>query len=260
MISPSRIELGTLGTLSVRDDRGTQLDHIAAQVKRIALLVYLAMTADAGAHCRRDTLLGLFWPELDDHHAHAALRQAIHVLRQAIGHDAILTRGRFEVGINPDLVRCDARTFLQLADRGEHAPALTFYRGAFLDGFYLSGSTAFERWMEEVRTMLARVAARSAWELAGAAEVAGDAGAATHWAERATTILPHDEDSAVRLITTLWRVGNRTGAVDAYRRHARSLRAEYGLEPRPELVALLGQLPGAPSAGRPSSVALADRR
>lgn len=260
MTLASTIELGTLGTLTVRDHRGAQLDHVAAQAKRVALLAYLALTTDAGANCRRDTLLALFWPELDDYHAHAALRQAVHVLRQAIGHDAVVTRGRFEVGLNPEVVRCDARAFVRLAEAGDHAAAVQLYRGPFLDGFYLSGAIAFERWLEEVRARLARVAARSAWQLAQAAEGAGDIGSATHWAERATAILPNDEDAAVRLITTLWRIGNRTRAVDAYRRHARSLRAEYGLEPRPELVALLGQPAGSGLGEIPARVALADAR
>src|SRR2546427_4893642 len=48
---------------------------------------------------RRDTLLGLFWPELDQDHARAALRQALHGLRQGLGGDVLTSRGDEEVGI-----------------------------------------------------------------------------------------------------------------------------------------------------------------
>src|SRR6266480_4138024 len=65
----------------------------------MALLVHLAAAVPGGLH-RRDTLLALFWPELDETHARAALSQALYVLRNALGDQGIVTRGDDEVGLS----------------------------------------------------------------------------------------------------------------------------------------------------------------
>lgn len=75
------IELRTLGTLDLRDSDGHNLTTALTQSKRLALLVYLALASPRGFQ-RRDTLLGLFWPESDDRRARAALRQAVRYLRR----------------------------------------------------------------------------------------------------------------------------------------------------------------------------------
>ena len=69
------IELRTLGTLDLRDGAMGEIRRVLAQPKRLALLVYLAL---APAAPRRDSLLALFWPELDQGRARLALRQAVH--------------------------------------------------------------------------------------------------------------------------------------------------------------------------------------
>src|SRR3989454_4389221 len=93
------IELRLLGGLNLRRDDGRELDSALTQPKRVALLAYLALAAPHRFH-RRDTLLGLFWPELDQDHARAALRQALHGLRQALGPVTLTGRGDEEVGLD----------------------------------------------------------------------------------------------------------------------------------------------------------------
>src|SRR2546430_7740060 len=66
------IELRTLGALDLKAADGRAVHSILAQPKRLALLAYLAVHA-AGA--RRDSVVALFWPELDTAHARGALRQ-----------------------------------------------------------------------------------------------------------------------------------------------------------------------------------------
>src|SRR2546425_2770560 len=78
------IELRTLGAVDLRDGDGREVRTVVAQPKRLALLVYLAVARPRGFH-RRDTLLALFWPELDQERGRAALRKAAHVVRQGLG-------------------------------------------------------------------------------------------------------------------------------------------------------------------------------
>ncbi len=75
------IHVRLLGTLELQDSEGAELRSILAQPKRTALLAYLAAAAPSGFH-RRDTLLPLFWPELDEAHARDALSKAVHHLRR----------------------------------------------------------------------------------------------------------------------------------------------------------------------------------
>src|SRR5439155_160938 len=81
---PRMIEFRLLGTLHLTDAEGREVKSLLTRPRRLALLAYLAAATPRGFH-RRDTLLALFWPELDQEHARAALRQALHVLRGAFG-------------------------------------------------------------------------------------------------------------------------------------------------------------------------------
>ena len=68
------VEFRVLGALNLLGAGGHELKSVLAQPKRVALLAYLATATPRRLH-RRDSLLALFWPELDQEHARAALRQ-----------------------------------------------------------------------------------------------------------------------------------------------------------------------------------------
>src|SRR5437016_1530236 len=111
------IELRMLGRLSLTGADGLEVRGLLGQPRRLALLAYLAAASPQGFH-RRDTLLALFWPELDQEHARAALRQALHVVRDALGGDAVASRG--DEGM--------VRRLIALLDRqGDRAGALEAY-------------------------------------------------------------------------------------------------------------------------------------
>src|SRR2546426_8861371 len=81
-----------LGGLNLLGVGGHELKSVLAQPKRVALLAYLAAATPKRLH-RRDSLVALFWPELDQEHARAALRQALHGLRHALGEGVLVSRG-----------------------------------------------------------------------------------------------------------------------------------------------------------------------
>src|SRR5271165_6834685 len=103
------IELRTLGQLRLKSRDGTPLQGIVGREKRLALLVYLAVAEPPGPH-RRDTLAALFWPESPPERARTALRQALKILRGALGRAAVTSVGD-AVGVAPDQVACDAADF-----------------------------------------------------------------------------------------------------------------------------------------------------
>lgn len=151
------IELLTLGGIDLKEE-GRDLSEALVQPKRFALLAYLAVAQPFGFH-RRDRLVSLFWPELDQEHARTALRKAVHGLRAVLGEDAIIGRGAEELGLNPDRWQVDVRRF----EEGDQDQALRLYRGDLLDGFFISGAPEFERWLDAERDRLrARAAGDSA--------------------------------------------------------------------------------------------------
>ena len=54
--------------------------------KALSLLVFLAVTR---GRCRRDSLINLLWPEKDQIHGSALLRQALYALRKALPVDLV---------------------------------------------------------------------------------------------------------------------------------------------------------------------------
>src|SRR5207247_8726251 len=125
------VEFRLLGTLSLTTADGREVGSLLSQPRRLALLAYLAAATPRGLH-RRDTLLALFWPELDQDHARAALRQALHVLRDALGDDVVVTRGDEDVGLDFDRLWCDVAAFDAAVATGRLGGALDGYRGHLL--------------------------------------------------------------------------------------------------------------------------------
>ena len=168
------IELFSLGTVDLKDG-SRNVSAALAQPKRFALLAYLAAAQPRGFH-RRDRLVALFWPELDQEHARTALRKAVHGLRAALGEDAIVGRGAEELGLGPERWVSDVAAFDGAMDAGNYAEALRLYRGDLLDGFFISGAPEFEHWLDGERARLRSRAASAAASRSGAS-VPDDAGA-----------------------------------------------------------------------------------
>jgi len=232
------VEFRLLGTLSLTTADGREVGSLLSQPRRLALLAYLAAATPRGLH-RRDTLLALFWPELDQDHARAALRQSLHVLRSALGADTVVSRGDEEIGLDFERIWCDVAAFARAIDGGEPGQALDLYRGNLLEGFFISDAPEFERWLEFERAKLAGVAARTARTLAQSCEKRGDLSTAVHWARRAIELAPNDEGLLRQLIAVLDRTGDRAGALQAYEEFAQHLAEEYEAEPAAETKALL---------------------
>src|SRR2546427_602405 len=104
------VEFRLLGTLSLTTTDGREAGSLLSQPRRLALLAYLAVATPRGPH-RRDTLLAMFWPELNQPRARAALRQSLYVLRSALGPDVVATQGNEVVSLDCSAIRCDAVEF-----------------------------------------------------------------------------------------------------------------------------------------------------
>src|SRR4029077_5502060 len=115
-----------LGTVDLEDAEGPEVRSVLRRPKLLALLGYLAAARPRGFH-RRDTLVAVLWPELDNAHARNALRQAVHSLREALGRDTLLARGEEELGLKESCVRCGERRFDGAIEHKKGYPAIEVY-------------------------------------------------------------------------------------------------------------------------------------
>lgn len=235
------IDLRVLGSLELRSSGGESLDSVLSQPKRAALLVYLVLARPRGFQ-RRDSLVAMFWSELDAEHARSALRQSIYQLRLAIGDDVVKSRGQDELGVDPSRIRCDALELEAALEGGREEPALDLYRGDLLEGFYIRDAPEFEQWLGRQRARLRAQACAAAWTVAERYATQGRPAEAVTWAERALDLSADDEAALQRLLRLQVDSGDRAGAVRSYEAFAARLRSEYELEPSLETRAVLASL------------------
>ncbi|MEP6621938.1 MAG: BTAD domain-containing putative transcriptional regulator [bacterium] len=248
------IRLRTLGVVEVAHDRDGVLEALVAQPKRLALLVYLAVAKPTGYH-RRDRLVALFWPELDDERARAALRRSLHFLRSTLGADAVLSRGD-ELAIDPKVVTSDLAALETAITEGRLADAVDLYHGDFLSALHVKGSPELEQWMDSTRDTLRGVIAAACWSLAERSAKTSPTESAG-WSARACTLAPYDEGALRRRLQMLHAAGDNAAALRAYTDFAEWLHGEFGAAPAEATRAVAEACRVAPLAGetRPSPAA-----
>jgi DNA-binding SARP family transcriptional activator len=237
-----------LGTLEVEFD-GAVTETPPSQ-RPWAVFAYLAL---ASRPVSRAELAARFWPDVLDQSARASLRSAVWALRRQLGDALVVDRER--IGLRADEeMWIDVHEFARLADQGPPADALALCRGELLEGmeddFVLA---ARERHRERVVTLLEQLACEH--------EERGNAREAIDWTRRQVEADPFDEEAHRRLIARLDAIGDRAGALRAYRTLAERLRRELGVAPSGQTRALIERLrteapaPGAaPVASAPSGL------
>jgi len=144
------IEFRTLGVLDLRNSEGVEIRSVLQQPKRLALLLFLA-TASHRRYHRRDSLLAMFWPELDEDHARAALRRSLYFLGSALGAEVIEARGEEEVRVSPEQLWCDAVAFDEELRAQDQKRALQLYGGDLLDGLHVTDAPQVQDWLDRER-------------------------------------------------------------------------------------------------------------
>ena len=229
----SQLSLSLLGpfqaTLDDHPITGFQSDKVRG------LLAYLAVEADR-PH-RREKLVGLLWPDWPEASALANLRNALALLRKAIGDretaHPLLEADRETVQLHTsDNCWVDVQAFLALT--GPQRPAerladgIALYRGPFLDGFSLKDSATFEEWLQATREQLERGCLAALARLAEHHEAAGDLGKACEVAWRAVDLAPWQEESHRRLMRLLALSGQRSAALTQFETCRSVLNASWG--------------------------------
>jgi len=248
------LRLRTFGTASLeRDD--APIGAAGTQRRRLALLALLAVARDRGV--TRDKLIAYLWPERDESARHLLAQTLYAMRRELAGADEDLFVGTDPLVLNERVIAVDAVEYEQLLDRDDLAGAVALYRGPFLDGFHLSGSAEFERWLESTRSHLVHRQRDALTALATRAEKASDfAGAVQRWRELAA-IDPLDASTAIGLMQALAKAGNRPAAVQHAKVYETLVRQELDVDPDARVMALAARIRDeeakAPAQARPSA-------
>lgn len=249
------IRFNLLGEIGLTRADGTPVDQLLRQPKRLALLAYLVAPVPGTWH-RRDTLLALFWPDLDTAHARTALRNALYVLRQVLGEATLRSRGQEEVSVDPAEMSTDLAALRAALEASRADEALAHYRGELLPGLHASDSGGFQDWLDAERTRIRLEVAKAGMEWAAGLEREGRLAEAARVARRVLEVHPDDEPAVRRLMQLHDLMGDRAGALGAFEEYRSRLAREFEAVPAPETVALAERLrepasPGAPQRRAP---------
>ena len=197
------------------------------------LLTFLALT---GGTLRREYVAGSLWPESAESNAAASLRTAVWRIQQSAGHVIDADRTRLHLA---DGVRVDVREATTLALAVESRPDLTPDPGTLdlLDSELLPDwydewlPPHRERWRQTRLHSLESLALRMA--RVGRFAIAVDAALAAVRAE------PLRESANRCLIQVHLAEGNVYEARRVLDLHRKAIQADLGIEPSPQLVALV---------------------
>ncbi len=238
------IDVSLLGRVSVAVD-GVPLTGEAAQRRRLALLALLSVPTPRPLS--RDRAMLFLWPDSESASARHLLSVAVHVLRRALGHEALVTTTD-EIALAAGAVRVDVAAFEEALRRGAPEEALRHYGGAFMDGFHAGAGPELEQWVDEERTRLERAYALALEGAASGRRAAGDlAGAVEAWRRR-VLLDPYSSHGALGLMRALAEAGDRAGAIRHAAVHRQLLDAELGAAADPEVEALAESLATSPPA------------
>src|SRR5262249_36178967 len=131
--------------------------HSAAAEVRPRHLAILALLAAAGSKgISRDHLQTILWGDKEPERARHSLSQSLYSLRRELGIET--SKAGSGVRLDPATLSSDVDDFRAAQAAGDWTSAARLYAGPFLDGFYLADAPDFERWAEEERTGLHRLA------------------------------------------------------------------------------------------------------
>jgi DNA-binding SARP family transcriptional activator len=239
-VTTAQLRLEMMGGLTLFVG-GEATTGAATRRRRLALLALLAVARDRGIN--RDKIQTYLWPESDAQRARKGLNQLLYFQRRNLDDDGLVL-GRKTLRLNPALISCDIWELEDALAAAAHETVVALYHGGFLDGFYLHGSTGFERWVDEQRSRLEQRCADAIRALAGAATAQGDARRAANWWCRALELNPFDAHAVIRLVEAAIASGDRAGALHHATRHVDLLRTELGLAPDPAVIGAIEQLRG----------------
>ncbi len=209
--------------------------------KAEALFAYLVLAPEAHP---REKLAALFWGDSTDAQARASLRNALAVIRRALGKEVLVTETD-TIRLNPDFpLWVDAREFsdfkFQISDlaAGFHSEIqnlkskIDLYRGDLLADMYYD-------WVMPLREEYRALYLDALLQLAQNFRAVSEYARAVQTAQRVLQTDAANEPAYQHLIFCHAAMGNRASALETFREFERILQNEVGVQPAAETLALV---------------------
>jgi len=254
----SKLELILLGRFECLLSTGKRVT--LAMRKAEALLAFLALSP--GLRHPRERLINLLWSDRGEEQARNSLRQCLSAIRKSLGEaaDLALQIDRTTVCLNAGIVEVDVHEFERLAAAGEYESLVTaadLYQGDFLEGIAIRDA-ACQEWLDGERSRFRRQFIEILYNLAETQLVSHDYANAIRSAERLVEQDPLAEGGWRLLMQSYADKGDRSHALQAFKRCVQILRQELDVDPEAATVELRDRIAGgemrpAPAAPKPAT-------
>lgn len=189
-------QLRILGTPQVLDGNGKPISLSLG--KPLAMLVYLACQ---GSPVPRDELGDLLWPEGGKTNRRHSVRQALWVLRNALGED--IFESQDPLSLKEGILQSDLDRFSANLAKGEIGEARELWAGPPLHHFFLVGVRGWNRWTDSLREDLEHRFGSALLEHSQELLKAGETETALSVLEQAVQVNPSSERSHLARIELL---------------------------------------------------------
>ena len=235
--TPGTPALYLLGGIALRGVPEEAAHSLLTQSKAVALVAYLALSAPETFQ-RRDRIVGLLWPELDQTHARTQLRKTVHTARSALGESAIVGRGDEALALSPESLWSDTAAFQLAVEKNRLGHAIELYRGDLMPGFFLAECNDFDSWLENRRTEFHEGAVAACLALAKLLEAEESHTEAAKFAKKAARLADANERVLRRSLVMLDRLGDRAGALRLFEEFVQRFRRQMEADPSEETMRL----------------------
>jgi len=255
LLGPPAIELG-----------GRSIDF--ERRKGIAVLAYLVVNRRGAG---RDTLAALLWPEMDREKSLAGLRRALASINKTPVGNYIEADRRMISLRRDNEIWSDIYEFESIVEGSTTSAnvdpdaldrlsrALDLYRGSFLEGFTVRDAQEFDEWQlfqgERLRALLIEALHRGV-DLATQYQAFERA---LSFSLRWQQLDPLDENVHRRLMQLYAQAGNRSEAIQQFRRCKKLLEEELGIEPQEDTRKLYQVIKDGSFPDRAETLRLSDR-
>ncbi len=206
-------QLRVLGSPEVLDGDGRLVPLSLG--KPLALLIYVACNSTPVS---RDDVADLLWPGAGRQKGRHSVRQALWVLRNAVGED--LFENHDPLSLKEGVLDLDQRQFTEALSEGRVEEARALWRGPFSDHFVLAGVRHWNHWTDELRGDLEHRFSKALLQYARFLTDRGEADEAVSTLDQAIEVAPSSEAphlARIELLLDLLRLGAaREALADAH--------------------------------------------
>nr|MCP4300646.1 hypothetical protein [Gammaproteobacteria bacterium] len=222
--------------------------------KAEVLLAYLALAP--GIRHPRERLINLLWSDRGEEQARNSLRQCLSAIKKSLGDvaDLAVQVDRTSVCLKPKMIDIDALEFERLATDAEFeslSDAAALYRGEFLEGISIRDA-ASQEWLDSERGRFKRQYIEILTNLGHTLLASHDYNGAIRTTEH---LVAEDTlgESGWRLLMRAYSAnGDRSHALQAFKRCQQVLHDQLDVEPETETVELRDEIANGGTNSRPA--------